>query len=275
MTNHHAKTLGRRGLCPGMALIAALVLCTGGGAARAGELTISWPGTHDDVTAGYEVEVLSADGRVERTVDAGAATRLTVAGLSDGEVRRFRVRPYDRWGNRAKDASAELASLPAPRVDALEQWVSDGTTGQGVLVGANFGDKARAISRQAGFVVASTAPAGAGRLAVTVRLKSGAGVPLATDFAVINPVRRSAEFIKANPQLLDVDASGAVDEKDLSAVTAAFGAQAGKAGYRTELDVDGDGVIDGEDAAPIRAAIAPSADPSGRSLTNRRRGGDI
>ncbi len=250
-------------------LAAALALASGG--VLAGELSLSWAPNRDEATAGYDVEVLDAAGRVQQVYDVKSATHFTVPGLNDGQVSRFRVRPYDRWGQRAAAPSAEIATMPAPRVDALEGWTPGNGASRVNVLGANFGTGARLVARRAGLAVLSARVVSSDRIVAEIHVAPEAGVALPEDFLVVNNVRRSEEFLKTHPELLDVDQSGTVDEADLALVTAAFGARVGdpRRTVAQELDLNGDGVVDGEDLALIRSIL--SAQPDGVTLTKPSR----
>lgn len=235
------------------AILATLLLATP--AVFAGELGLAWAPSQDDVTAGYDVEVLPSEGDVPlRVEDVEAATTYRVYGLEDGQVYRFRVRPYDIFGQRADEPSAEIVTMPAPRIDAL----SVEAQGEGrfvlTLEGANFASGARLVPRRDDLRVLGSEITGHTRLVATVAW-TGAGALLPRDFLVANAVRRSDAFIAAHPELLDVDGSGAIDEADAASVKAAFGVRAGDARYDEALDVNGNGVVDGEDLSAIRAKL--------------------
>lgn len=286
MTTSHAR-FGRASIVRTIATLAAgaALLLAGASAASAAELTVAWRPTNDDVTGGYDVEVLDDGGRVIQTIDARSATTAVVSGLADGTTYRFRVRPYDQWGNRAEQPSADIATMPAPRVDMLSRWEPAGATATAELLGANFAPGARLIAKRAGLVVTSTTVIDPGKLTAEVSNPGGVS-PVASDFLVVNPVRRADAFLAAHPELLDVNQDGAVDEADADAVAAAFGAPAtssrgrsqsrsapgtgtmdaasstgttGVVATRPELDVNGDGMVDGEDLAAIRARLVTPA----------------
>ncbi len=223
------------------------------------ELGLSWAPSQDDVTAGYDVEVLAAEGDVPlRVEDVEAKTNYRVYGLEDGELYRFRVRPYDIFGKRADEASAEIVTMPAPRIDAL----SVEARGEGrfvlTLEGANFAPGARLVSRRDDLRVLASETSGHTRLSATLSWAGAGAALLPSDFLVANPVRRSDAYIAEHPELLDVDASGVIDEADAEAVKALFGVRAGAARYEDALDVNGNGVIDGEDLSAIRARLDAS-----------------
>lgn len=249
---------------------AATVLLAGAGSAPAGELSLAWARSHDDVTAGYLVEVLDTTGTLVDTLDAKDKTRATVTGLADGTLYRFRIRPYDQWGHNAKVPSAEIVTMAAPRIDMLSRWDDAGGTATLELLGANFAPGARVVARRTGLVVGETTVVDTGRLQAVVKNPGGVS-PMAEDFLVVNPVRRSEEYLDAHPELTDIDQDGAVAEADAQLVARAFGAAgrvevraaAAGAGPRPELDVNGDGLIDGEDVAAVRARMAAA------SRTNR------
>jgi hypothetical protein len=224
----------------------------------AGEISLSWQKNHDDVTAGYAVEVVDAGGQVREVIDAKNTTTARVTDLADGQVYTFRVRPYDQWGNRADEPSTELVTMPAARVDGLENWKSSGRTATADLVGINFAQGARVISRLQGMKVLSATTTDTARLQVTIEDASGR-MPLASDFFVANPARRSDAYVTAHRGLLDVNRDGTVNHADVVAVVSAFGAKVGDAAFSRDLDVNGDGVIDGEDASFIRALLGETS----------------
>lgn len=232
------------------------VLAAGATFAPAAEIALRWAPSADDVTAGYEVEVLDADGNVDDRIDAGNKTQLVVNGLTDGTVYRFRVRPYDTWGHKAARPSAEIATLPAPRVDAVEDWSIKGDTARCTLVGVNFDKGAHVAPALPGVKVTLVKVIDTTRL--TVELKGATRAPIASDMLVVNPVRHADEFVKKHAQLLDVDRNGTVDRQDATRIQAAFGATRGTRNYHPDLDVNGDGVIDGEDLSIVRAALKKS-----------------
>lgn len=219
----------------------------------AADLTLTWRGNDDDVTAGYLVELHDASGALLRTVDAQDKTRLVLRNLDDNRLLFVAVRPYDVGGNRARKASDPLVTYPNPRIDRLDGTIDTGRPFKLTLYGANFADGARVVSKRRGVTVTSTTVLRTDAAIVDVSVRSALTQPLsAADFTVANPVRRAAEYLEAHPELLDVDGSGAVDAADLARVDAAFGTRPGGAGLDAELDLNADGVVDGEDAAPVR-----------------------
>jgi hypothetical protein len=236
---------------------AALALAGAVGVATAGEIQLSWRASLDDVTAGYEVEVLTEGGNVVQVIDVEEALAVTVGELADGQLYRFRVRPYDRFGNRAERASRELVSYAAPRIDALEPLApADDGSMRAVAVGNNFHDEARFLSRRDDVTVRGAAVESPQR-AVLVLDAATATAPLAPgDLLPVNPVRKSAAYFDAHPEVLDVDGSRAIDARDLDLVRAAFGAQRGEPGYDAARDINDDGIVDGEDEAALRAVFA-------------------
>ena len=243
--------------------------------ALAGELTVSWAPNHDDATAGYDIEVLDADSQLQRTLDVQGDTQVTLRELPDGELVRVRVRPYDRWGGRASKPSVEIVTLPTPHVDAVTGWTPDATENVLRVSGANFAPGARLMARRSDWRVLSATVAGPGEIVARVRGASVGAAPLAGDFFVVNPVRRSEEFLRAHPQLFDVDHSSAVDEVDLALVSQAFGGKVGDArgAAPAEFDITGDGLVDGEDISTLRSFL--SAHPERANLTQPRTGPQI
>ncbi len=239
----------------------------------AGEMTLSWPKSTDEVTAGYLVEVVDASGNVANLVDAKTETKARVTQLVDGTTYRFRVRAYDTWGNRAATPSTELVSMPAPRVDTVEKWTVAGRTTTCDLVGSNFANGARAFTTAGGLRVTGSVAGSTNRLSVTIDNPSGKPALLPGDFYVVNPVRLSEEYLMAHPELLDVNRDGKVDQADLAALAAAFGKTVVTNGVSRDLDPNGDGVVDGDDSAAVRAYLGLStpADAAGGT----RSGSDV
>lgn len=227
--------------------------------ARAGELALSWAPSNDELTAGYEIEVEDASGRVVQVVDVKEETRFLVESLNDEAFYTFRVWPYDKWSARAGQASGELKSMPAPRIDQLEQVLPVNGGLQIDLIGANFSQTARVAARREGWVIVSSAFVAPGRLRIQVKSPASGEAPLPADFLVLNPVRRADAYFTAHPEILDIDQSGKVDRQDLDLVVAAFGARNGDSRFRPELDLNGDGIVDGEDQAPLRKHLAAVA----------------
>lgn len=249
-------------------ILGLLALAAGG--AYGGSLSLSWAPNQDEATAGYELEVVDAAGHVLNVYDVRSATHFTVPGLADGEVRHFRVRPYDRWGHRAATPSADIATMPAPRIDSLEGWTPVNGAFRVAVVGANFAPDARLVARWSGLTVLSATAQSSTRIVAEISVAPEAGSPLPEDFLVVNSVRRSDTFLAAHPEILDINQSGVVDGADLALVTAGFGARVGDS-RRTvapEMDLNGDGVVDGEDLALFRSFLA--AHPDGVNLTKPR-----
>lgn len=245
--------------CLRVASGALLLLCLAALPAGAGELALSWAPSNDELTAGYEVEVEDASGRVVQVVDVKEETRALVDRLNDEAYYTFRVWPYDKWGARAGQASGELKSMPAPRIDQLDQLLPLNGGLQIDLIGANFSEAARVAARREGWVIVSSTLVAPGRLRIQVKPPASGETPLPADFLVLNPVRRADAYFTAHPEVLDVDQSGKVDHLDLDLVVAAFGFRNGEARFRPELDLNGDGIVDGEDQAPLRRHLAAVA----------------
>ncbi len=224
--------------------------------AAAAEIALSWAPPQDDVTAGFELEVLDDDGQLVRVLDAGMTTHYVVDGLEDGRHYRFRLRAYDRWDQSAADASREIRSMPKPRIDAVDGFVEPGKASRISLYGANFTDGAWLVSSRSNVVVEEVLVMRHDLLIATVRSEEP-GAPLAPEeLLVVNPVRKSASYVRAHPELLDFDRSGKIDASDIAAVEALFGVEAIDPRFVPAADLTGDGVIDGEDAAMIRAGLA-------------------
>lgn len=222
-------------------------------AAEAAELTVGWAAANDDATAGYDLEVLDQEGTLLFTLNAGEGTRVVVTGLADGVVYTFRVRPYDEQGNRARKPSSVLVTSPKPRVDSVTgMTLVEGSPARMEVRGANFLPGARVLSRREGVRVLSQQVVSHDLLFMEVLASPGAGL-VPADLLVVNPVRKTEDYVRTHPEVLDLDSSGAIDEIDQELVQAAFGRRAGEAGYQAALDPNGDGVIDGEDLALIKA----------------------
>lgn len=216
-------------------------------ATPAADLTIAWKANDDDVTAGYDVEVLDLDGEPVQTLDAGDATRIVITDLADGTLYRIRVRPYDEWGNRARRPSEELVTYPKPRLEAVEAAPAAGRRGEAVLRGANVAVGARVLSVRGGLQTGTVRVLAHDRVAVEVSLAPGADAIRPGDFLVVNPVRRAVEYAKVHAQILDVDRSGRVEPADAALVERAAGLRQGEAGFDPALDLNGDGVLDESD----------------------------
>jgi hypothetical protein len=233
----------------GMALFAVLAAAclAAAPAASAADLTIAWKANDDDVTAGYDIEVLDLSGEAVQTLDAGDATRIVITDLADGELYRIRVRPYDEWGNRARKPSDELVTYPKPRLEAIDAPPSPGRRGEVVLRGANVAVGARVLSLRNGLQTGAVRVLAHDLVAVEVSLAPGAEPIQPGDFLVVNPVRRAVEYAKVHAQILDVNRSGRVEPADAALVEQAAGLRAGDAGFDATLDVNGDGLLDDAD----------------------------
>jgi hypothetical protein len=244
-------------------LVLGLLLCGAAAPAFAADLTVAWKASDDEVTAGYDVEVLDLEGEVLQTLDAGDATRLVIPGLADGTVYRVRVRPYDQWGHRAREASRDLVTYPAPRVDAVVAAPEPGQRGEAVLRGVNVAPGARVVPVRAGLRTGAVRVLAHDRVAVEVSLARGARPLAPGDLLVVNPVRRTEEYLNVHRELLDVDGSGGADLADAQSIRQAAGPKAGEAGFDPALDLNGDGAIDEADAVMIEAILAPPSPPAG------------
>ena len=240
--------------------VAALLALAAPAGATAGDLRLAWAPSNDEATVGYEVEVLDPFDQVLEVIDAGPATSATIEGLDDNVRYRFRIRPYDVEGTRAREASAAIETYPAPRLDALEGAPGPGLQARATLVGANFDPGARVVSRRTAVRVLGAEIESPERARVTLYWNGTGTPPGPADLTVVNPVRKAEPYFGAHPEVLDVDASGTVDGADLQRVRAAFGARRGEPGWDARLDVNGDGVIGGEDVAPIRAHLGRPAE---------------
>jgi len=232
--------------------------------ALAADLTVAWKANDDEVTAGYDVEVLDLEGAVLQTLDAGDATRLVIPDLLDGTVYRVRVRPYDQWGHRAREASRDLVTYPAPRVDEVLAAPEPGQRGEAVLRGVNVAPGARLVPVRAGLRTGAVRVLAHDRVAVEVALAPGARPLAPGDLLVVNPVRRAQEYLNVHRELLDVDGSGSADPADAQVVRQAANRKAGEPGFDPLLDLNGDGALDEADAVLIEALLVPSSPPAGR-----------
>lgn len=223
------------------------------GTAPAAELALGWQAAPDEATAGYDLEVLDLSGALLFTLDAGNQTRVTVAGLADGVTYTFRVRPYDERGVRAGKPSSELVTSPRPRVDAVEGAILvEGVPALLQVRGANFLPGARVVSLREGVKIGAQQVHRHDLLVVEMAAALGT-VVLPEDLLVVNPVRKTEDYLRIHAAVLDLDASGLIDEKDQDLVRGAFGVRAGQTEYSGALDPNGDGVIDGEDLALVKA----------------------
>lgn len=228
--------------------------------AIAGEMPVQWTPTGDQLTAGYDVEVLDAAGRMLFVIDAGKQTSITLTGLTDGEMHRVRIRPYDDWNQKARQPSSELVGMPLPRIERIAGELSLGSSVLAIS-GANFLPGARVISKRSDIAVVSSAVIGHQKLLVTVQAFAGTTLPGPDELLVVNPMLRSLEFARQHPELLDVDRSGSIDQQDVEQIQLNYGASRGSENYAERMDANGDGMIDGEDAAMVRALIAEIAHP--------------
>ncbi len=246
------RTARRRGVL--IAALAAVTLLGFAPGALAGELTLAWVPANDAMTAGYELERLDAAGEVVQTIDTGPETLVVIENLPDNVMHRFRIRPYDAFGHRAREASAPFESMPAPSITGLSVTPRIDGEADVVLEGANFVAGSRLVLSRRGTEAHDVAVESTGRLVARVTGLDHA-VPLGVDeLLVAPPVRKGVSFVLANPALLDVDRSGHVSEADARLIAEAFGAARGDAHYDRRLDPNDDGVIDGEDRDLARSA---------------------
>ncbi len=70
-----------------------LLLCGVAAPALAADLTVAWKASTDEVTEGYDVEVLNLDGEILQTLDAGDATRVACAFAPTTSGATARARP--------------------------------------------------------------------------------------------------------------------------------------------------------------------------------------
>ncbi len=257
----------RAGRMPRVALglLLGALFMLGAAAACAADLTVAWDASDDEVTAGYDVEVLDLEGTVLQTLDAADATRLVITGLADGTVYRVRIRPYDQWGNRARTPSRDLVTYPSPRVDEVLAAPAPGSRGEAVLRGVNVAPGARLVPVRAGLRTGAVRVLAHDRVAVDVALLSGARPLAPGDLLVVNPVRRTEDYLKVHRELLDVDGSGSADPADALTVRAAAGRKTGAPDFDPALDLNGDGALDDADAVLIETLLAPSSPPAGQA----------
>jgi len=235
---------------------------------QAGELTVSWPSSG---AAGYQVFIGEQAGVYARMIDVGPDLRATIDGLDDDRPYHFAVKGYDRQGRLAPSYSAELVCMARPRVTSVEASF-DGSAATFTLRGANLDARARVRLSGPGVRMLEMVPGEPGALVVRARLVSsretgapsgtaarGWGHPTPDMFSVINPCRRSADFVEKHPEVADLDGNGQVDAMDLAAVRDAVGSRAGDAAFEAEADIDGDGVVDGEDIARVLARLRTPA----------------
>ncbi len=255
------------------ALLAALAFLCAAPAVRAGNLSLTWAPAVDEMTAGYDVELLDAGGHLLQVLDAGEEPRIYLSGLEDGRVYRVRIRPYDRFGNRARKPSAELATLPAPEVREVEGEIEAGRRSWVSLRGANFADGAEVVVHPEGVRVLEATVVRHDLLVLEVMADRDV-VLRPGDVTVVNPVRKADEFFEHHPEVLDLDGSGRVDEADLGPVESLFGVTRGDPRYRLRWDPNGDGVIDGEDRALLEARLRRAQQAGGdRPVEAAARGG--
>jgi hypothetical protein len=248
-------------------IVPAIALALGlaaGANSLAGELTLAWEPSRDALTAGYEVEVLDAADRVLEAIDAGAETTIVVSGLDDGRSYRFRVRPYDRFGHKARRASTALETMPEPVVAAVSVATREDGTLDLFVEGANFQQGARLVTRQAGLSVRELTVGSHASIHAVVSHEGQAPAISVADVLVVNPVRKAPRYLLAHPELFDVDDSGTIDQADLDAIDDAFGLTLGAPGYLAALDPNGDGVIDGEDRSQASSALRRERRTPGR-----------
>jgi hypothetical protein len=247
-----------------LGLVLGVLVALAAAPADAADLTVAWKANDDEVTAGYDVEVLDLEGELLQTLDAGDATRLVITDLADGTVYRVRVRPYDQWGHRARTPSRDLVTYPAPRVDEVLAAPEPGRRGEAVLRGVNVAPGARLVPVRAGLRAGAVRVLAHDRVTVDVALAPGARPLAPGDLLVVNPVRRAEEYLKVHRELLDVDGSGSADSADAQVVRQAAGRKAGEPGFDPALDLNGDGALDEADAVLIEALLAPSGPAAGR-----------
>ncbi len=246
-----------------LAVLAAVACLAAGAPGFAGNLSLTWAPATDEMTAGYDVELLDADGHLLQVLDAGEEPRIYLSGLEDGRLYRVRLRPYDRFGNRARKPSAELVTFPAPEVREIEGEIEAGRRSWVSLHGVNFADGAEVILRPRGVRVLEATVVRHDLLVLEVRADRDL-VLRPGDVTVVNPVRKAEEFFARHPEVLDLDGSGRVDEADLGPVESLFGVTRGDPLYRLRWDPNGDGVIDGEDRALLEEHLRRAREDRGQ-----------
>ncbi len=247
-----------------LVILAAAVFLCAAPAVRAGSLSLTWAPAVDEMTAGYDVELLDAEGHLLQVLDAGEEPRIYLSGLEDGRVYRVRIRPYDRFGNRARKPSAELVTLPAPEVREVDGEIEAGRRSWVSLHGSNFADGAEVVPHPEGVRVLEATVVRHDLLVLEVMADRDL-VLRPGDVTVVNPVRKAEEFFEHHPEVLDLDGSGRVDEADLGPVESLFGVTRNDPRYRLRWDPNGDGVIDGEDRALLEARLRRARETARRN----------
>src|SRR5262245_53760872 len=260
-------------LAPG---ILCLVLAATTPRAIAGDLTVAWNGAGPASSTSYRVFIGERPGIYDRVVEAGTSLSATVTDLEDGRVHYFAVKAVDLAGHESPDFSSELACMARPRVESVRApELSAGGAGWVSLRGANFDRDIQVRSKDPDLRVRGVVLESEGSLSVFVEASAGApggAVTVSAEtFSLLNPCRRADVFFQRRPQAADVDGSGAVDEADVRAVSAAIGSRRGESPYTTAADVDADGLVDGRDldhvlsllkAAPRTASPAAASAPA-------------
>lgn len=238
----------------------------GSPAPQRGQLELGWAEPTDDVTAGFEVEVLDAEERPIRVLDAGPATELQVTGLADGREYHFRLRPYDMWGHAAEEPGRTFAAMPAPRVTEVDGEVTPGDESLVSVRGANFMDGARVVSRRDGLSF-GRATVIRQDLIVVPAVTAEAAPVTPEDLTVVNPTPKSTVYFHEHPEAADVDGSGQLDARDAQFLRDRVGMTRDDPRYRPAVDPNGDGVVDGIDVGLIEDQLGtePEDDRPGRS----------
>jgi hypothetical protein len=227
--------------------------------AAPGQMALAWGEPTDELTAGFEVEVLdAAGGEPLQVLDAGPATQLQIPGLEDGREYLFRLRPYDLWGHEAQEAGRDVRSMASPRVDEIDGEPQPGEETLVSLRGANFMDGARVVPRRDEVRFGRATVVRDDLIVVPVIV--GASVeesPALTpdDVLVVNPSPKAVEYFQAHPQAADVNGSGTVDEQDVEHLRQRLGVTPGDPRYEPAVDPNGDGVVDGIDVDIIEQHI--------------------
>lgn len=219
----------------------------GAEAAEPGTLSVAWGEPVDELTAGFQVELLDGEGQTSQVLDAGAATGIDIPGLGDGEVHRLRLRPYDVWGHEASEAGRTVAVMPTPRVERIGGEPEPGQSTLVSLYGANFMDGARVVSRSEGVRFGDATVIRHDELVVRVIVDDPGHVLVPDDLLVVNPSPKSSVYFGVHPEAADVDGSGTVDDADAALVRSLFGVTPEDPRYRPAVDPNGDGVVDGID----------------------------
>jgi hypothetical protein len=235
----------------------------GGDASAPGQMPLAWGEPTDELTAGFEVEVLDEGGETLQVLDAGPATQLRIPGLEDGRTYRFRLRPYDLWGHESREPGREVVSMASPRVVEIDEQPEPGDETLVSLRGANFMDGARVVPKRDGVRFGAATVVRHDLIVVPVLVDQAAPLEL-DDLLVVNPSAKAVEYFQAHPEAADVDGSGTVDARDAEYLRELFGVTPADPRYTPAVDPNGDGVVDGIDVDIIDQRVDTSR-PDGRS----------